>query len=160
MNDPDAVTAADIGRGPDSRLRRGRRGGGGQSHLAALAQAATRVPSGTGLDAWLPEGIPAHGFPDLEFRVTVRAGTLTVVVIDPSVRAPVSPGEALAIQSLAPTGDREALRMLARVERGDPRRGFELRGDDASELIAQAARPSRAPRALADAAPLGERRSR
>ncbi|MGZ3450132.1 MAG: DEAD/DEAH box helicase [Polyangiales bacterium] len=136
MNDPNAVTAADIGRGPDSaRLRRGRRGG--QSHLAALAQAATRVPSGTGLDAWLPEGIPAHGFPDLEFRVTVRAGTLTVVVIDPSVRAPVSPQEALAIQSLAPTGDREALRILARHERGDPRRGFELRGDDASDLISK-----------------------
>ena len=129
MNDPNAVTAADIGRGPDSRLRRGRRGGGGQSHLAALAQAATRVPSGTGLDAWLPEGIPVHGFPDLEFRVTVRAGTITVVVIDPSVRAPVSPGEALAIQSLAP-GDREALRILARFERGNPRRAVELRGDE------------------------------
>jgi superfamily II DNA or RNA helicase len=136
---PDAVTAADIGVGNDPRrLRRGRRGHGpqqGPSHLSALAQAATRAPSGTGLDAWLPEGIPAHGFPDLEFRLTVRPGTLHVVVIDPAMRAPVSPAEALAIQALAPTGDREALRILARQERGDPRRGFELRGEDAADLL-------------------------
>ncbi len=136
---PNQVTAADIGRnipgGGQGGVRRGRRGHGTVSHLAALAQAATRVPSGTGLDAWLPDGIPATGFPDLEFRVTVRSSTLNVTVIDPSVRAPVSPGEALAIQALAPTGDREALRILARHERGDPRRGFELRGEDAADLI-------------------------
>ncbi len=142
---PNAVTAADIGLRPDprgdevgrGRLRRGRRGQAGGSHLAALAQAASRVPTGTGLEAWLPEGIPAHGFPDLEFRVTVRSSNLQVVVIDPSVRAPVSPSEAMAIQALAPTGDREALRLLARHERGDPRRGFELRGEDAADLIAK-----------------------
>ncbi len=135
-HNPNQVTAADIGRGGhDQRTRRGRRGQPGPSHLAALAQAATRVPSGTSLDAWLPDGIPANGFPDLEFRITVRAGTLHVVVIDPSVRAPVSPVEALAIQALAPTGDREALRILARHDRGDPRRGLELRGEDAADLI-------------------------
>ncbi len=141
-----AVTAADIGLRNnrdgnypnEGRGRRGRRGHApAPSHLAALAHAATRVPSGTGLDAWLPEGIPGNGFPDLEFRVTIRGGTLSVVVIDPAVRAPVSPSEALAIQALAPTGDREALRILARHERGDPRRGFELRGDDASDLISK-----------------------
>ncbi|MBI2392218.1 MAG: SNF2 helicase associated domain-containing protein [Deltaproteobacteria bacterium] len=137
MSNPNQVTAADIGRHDARGVRRGRRGHGTVSHLAALAQAATRVPTGTGLDAWLPEGIPESGFPDLEFRITIRGSTLNVVVIDPSVRAPVSPAEALAIQALAPTGDREALRVLARHERGDPRRGLELRGEDASELIAK-----------------------
>lgn len=119
-------------------MRRGRRG-----HLPerphSTAPALPRFGGGgTGLDAWLPEDVGASGFPDLEFRVSVRPSALHVVVIDPSVRAPVLPSEALAQQANAPTGDREALRLLARMERGiDARRGFELRGEDAADLIAR-----------------------
>ncbi len=45
-----------------------------------------------GLDNWLPEGMPPAKFPDLEFRITIRASALH----DghewiPSVRAPGQP---------------------------------------------------------------------
>ena len=125
------------------RVRRGRRG----SHLPAPPQhvpqpaPVARLATGNGLDAWIPEGVPGNGFPDLEFRVTVRPTTLHVLVLDPHSmgggRAPVIPSESLAAQALAPTGDREALRLLARLERGDVRRGLELRGEDAADLIAR-----------------------
>jgi superfamily II DNA or RNA helicase len=105
--------------------------GGGGTNLSPAR--VSSVP--TGLEAWLPDDLPAHGFPDLEFRITVRASSLHVVVMDPALRAPVSPGEALATMAAAPTGDREALRLLARLERGDARRGLELRGEDAADLI-------------------------
>jgi superfamily II DNA or RNA helicase len=107
--------------------------GGGGTNLSPA-----RTPSApSGLEAWFPDDIPAHGFPDLEFRVTVRASSLHVVVMDPALRAPVSPTEALSTMAVAPNGDREALRLLARLERGDARRGLELRGEDAADLIAR-----------------------
>jgi superfamily II DNA or RNA helicase len=125
------------------RLRRGRRGSGHapppDARGAQPPAQRTFSGNGTGLDAWLPEGVPPHGFPDLEFRLTVRPTSLHVVTIDPAARAPVSPTEALAVQALAPTGDREALRLLARIERGDQRRGIELRGEDAADLLARLA---------------------
>jgi superfamily II DNA or RNA helicase len=118
------------------RVRRGRRSHapsstGAQAHATPMV----RTLGATGLEAWLPEDMPLHGFPDLEYRITVRPAALHVVVIDPTVRAPVIPSEALAAQAMAPTGDREALRLLARLERGDIRRGLELRGEDAADLI-------------------------
>ncbi len=119
------------------RVRRGRRplhtvhaGGGGTNLSPARALMAP-----TGLEAWLPDDVPAHGFAALEFRVSVRASSLHVVVMDPALRAPVSPAEALSNTASAPTGDREALRLLARLERGDARRGLALRGEDAADLI-------------------------
>ncbi len=89
-----------------------------------------------GLDNWLPEGMPPAKFHDLEFRVTVRPSALSVVTMDPVLRAPISPAEAIEAMALHPNDDRPALRILARHERGDVRRGVELRGEDAAELIA------------------------
>ncbi len=126
----------DSGDAGNRRIRRGRRG----NSLPAPPPSPTPArigAAGTGLDAWLPEDLPLHGFPDLEYRVTVRPSALHVVVIDPALRAPVIPSEALATQAMAPTGDREALRLLARLERGDIRRGLELRGEDAADLLAR-----------------------
>ncbi|MEO7094665.1 MAG: SWIM zinc finger family protein, partial [Polyangiales bacterium] len=120
------------------RVRRGRRShapAAGGGHAPPTAAPMVRTFGATGLEAWLPDDIPVHGFPDLEYRITVRPSALHVIVIDPTVRTPVIPSEALAAQAMAPTGDREALRLLARLERGDVRRGLELRGEDAADLI-------------------------
>ncbi|MFI5299967.1 MAG: SNF2-related protein [Polyangiales bacterium] len=117
-----------------SRFRRGRRVPPG----AADPRVAIKTIGGTGtmLDAWLPPDLPVNGYPDLEFRLSIRNGTLHVVLMDPALRAPVLASVALETQALAPTDDRPALRVLARHERGsDARRGTELRGEDAAELI-------------------------
>ena len=66
----------------------------------------------------------------------VRAGTLHVSLIDPDARAPLSATSLLQFQAQKPTADREALRVLARLENEGPRRvGIDVRGEDASELL-------------------------
>ncbi len=106
-------------------------------------QASTRVevPSPdaaarlTGLGAWLaPDG--ALKRMDLEYRVHVRAGGLTVTVLDFAARAPLLPSSALAWQALSPTPDRDALRILARFESGNSRHpAVDVRGEDAADLL-------------------------
>src|SRR6185503_7718327 len=67
----------------------------------------------TGIGAWLaPEGSVRRV--NLEFRVHVRQGGLTVTVLDVDARMPLLPSVALTWQALAPTGDRDALRLLSR----------------------------------------------
>jgi superfamily II DNA or RNA helicase len=89
----------------------------------------------TGLGAWLaPEGTVR--IQNLEFRVHVRQGGLTVTVLDTDARVPLLPGVALNWQALAPTPDRAALRVLARFESGNPRHpAVDIRGEDAAELL-------------------------
>ncbi len=89
----------------------------------------------TGIGAWLtPEG--ALRVLDLEFRVHVRQGGLTVTVLDTQARVPLLPSVALGWQALAPTPDRDALRVLARFESGNPRHpAVDIRGEDAAELL-------------------------
>jgi hypothetical protein len=89
----------------------------------------------TGIGAWLaPEGAVRRL--KLEFRVHVRQGGLTVTVLDTDARVPLLPSVALTWQSLAPTGDRNALRVLSRFESGNPRHpAVDIRGEDASELL-------------------------
>ncbi len=89
----------------------------------------------TGIGAWLtPEG--ALRVLDLEFRVHVRQGGLTVTVLDTDARLPLLPSAALGWQALAPTADREALRVLSRFESGNPRHpAVDIRGEDAAELL-------------------------
>jgi superfamily II DNA or RNA helicase len=68
--------------------------------------------------------------------VHVRQGGLTVTVLDVDARVPLLPSIALAWQALAPTGDRNALRVLSRFESGNPRHpAVDIRGEDASELL-------------------------
>jgi len=89
----------------------------------------------TGLGAWLA---PESGVRrvELEYRVHVRAGGLTITVLDLGARVPLLPSAALAWQALTPTADRDALRILARFESGNIRHpAVDVRGEDAAELL-------------------------
>jgi hypothetical protein len=90
----------------------------------------------TGIGAWLsPEGTASRGL-QLEFRVHVRQGGLTVTVLDVDNRRPLLPSDALGWQALTPTPDRAALRVLSRFESGNPRHpAVDIRGEDAAELL-------------------------
>jgi hypothetical protein len=89
----------------------------------------------TGIGAWLsPDG--TQRTLHLEFRVHVRQGGLTVTVLDIDNRTPLLPSVALNWQGVTPTQDRNALRVLARFESGNPRHpAVDIRGEDASELL-------------------------
>lgn len=105
------------------------------SHAAHAAPAADMSARPTGIGAWLaPDG--AQRTLHLEFRVHVRQGGLTVTVLDIDSRTPLLPSVALNWQSVVPTLDRNALRVLARFESGNPRHpAVDIRGEDASELL-------------------------
>ncbi|HTJ84013.1 MAG TPA: SNF2-related protein [Polyangiaceae bacterium] len=116
-------------------LAQGGHGGHGSAaaSLAAIPQDASA--KATGIGAWLPPE-SVTGPRKLEFRVHVRPGALTVTVLDAEARMPVLPSTALSWQSLFPTGDRNALRLLARLESGNPRHpAVDVRSEDVAELL-------------------------
>jgi superfamily II DNA or RNA helicase len=87
------------------------------------------------VDAWLPEPMPPVP-KQIEFRMGVKPGVLTITLLDPNARTPLLPSALLMAQDQSPTPDREAVRLLARFENEGPRRvGIEVRGEDASELL-------------------------
>src|SRR5690606_31765584 len=91
----------------------------------------------TGIGAWMPPPDPTRRL-DLEFRVHVRTGGLTVTVLDTEARVALLPSVALSWQAAAPTEDREALRILTRHESGNPRHpAVDVRGEDVAELLPQ-----------------------
>jgi superfamily II DNA or RNA helicase len=88
-----------------------------------------------GVEAWLPEPMPPAP-KTIEYRMQVRAGGLSISLLDPDARAPLSANALLQFQAQKPTADREALRVLARLENDGPRRvGIEVRGEDAADLL-------------------------
>jgi superfamily II DNA or RNA helicase len=100
-------------------------------------------PSGTGVDAWLPEPMPPAP-KQIEYRLQVRqlghgptpGGSLSITLVDPDARVPLLPSALLQAQDQHPTADRDAIRLLARFENQGPRRvGIDVRGEDASELL-------------------------
>jgi superfamily II DNA or RNA helicase len=104
----------------------------GAPSLAAVPDTTIRH---TGIGAWLPPPGAIKTL-HLEFRVHVRAGALTVTVLDTEARVPLLPSVALGWQALSPTPDRDALRVLARFESGNPRHpAVDIRGEDAAELL-------------------------
>ncbi|MFO0678917.1 MAG: SNF2-related protein [Polyangiaceae bacterium] len=129
----------------------GEGGGGGRRSKRARARAAKLAAQqagrpmagggsgggsgGTGVDAWLPEPMPP--FPkQVEYRLQVRPGALTVTLLDPNARTPLLPSALLTAYNEVPTADRDAVRLLARFENAGPRRvGIEVRGEDASDLL-------------------------
>jgi superfamily II DNA or RNA helicase len=107
----------------------------GSPVVMTAAPATDATARQTGIGAWLPpEGLTRPK--QVEFRLHVRPGALTVTVLDAEQRVPVLPSVALAWQSLYPTPDRDALRVLARFESGNPRHpAVDVRGEDVSELL-------------------------
>jgi len=109
------------GRGHD------RHGGGGSGQAGHASQ--------HGVDAWLPEPMPPAP-KTIEYRMQVRPSSLSVSLIDPDARTPLSATSLLQFQAQKPTADRDALRLLARLENDGPRRvGTEVRGEDAADLL-------------------------
>ncbi len=89
----------------------------------------------TGIGAWMAP-TDSKRLLQLEFRVHVRAGGLTVTVLDTDGRIPLLPTVALSWQAQSPTHDREALRLLSRHESGNPRHpAVDVRGEDVAELL-------------------------
>ena len=89
----------------------------------------------TGVDAWVSEPMPPAP-KTIEYRMQVRPGALTVSLLDPDARMPLSATALLQFQAQRPTADRDALRVLARHETDGQRRvGIEVRGEDAADLL-------------------------
>jgi len=102
------------------------------------------APSGSGVDAWLPDPMPPAP-KHIEYRLHVKpvsqgsgsgGGALTITLLDPEARVPLLPSTLLVGQDQRPTADRDAVRLLARFENQGPRRvGIDVRGEDASDLL-------------------------
>jgi superfamily II DNA or RNA helicase len=134
-----AVTPQTAHAGGESKRARRRRA---RLNAAAAAGVAPHLvvdhdmPAGqTGIQAWLsPNG--QHGSHNVELRVHVRQGALTVTVLDADARVAVLPSVALTWQAAYPTEDRDALRLLARFESGNPRHpAVDVRTEDVAELL-------------------------
>jgi superfamily II DNA or RNA helicase len=124
---------------PSRRRERRRRAQGGAQPVVVTSRAdlpaAENGARTTGLGAWLAaEG--ALKRVELEYRVHVRAGGLTITVLDLAARVPLLPSTALTWQAVAPTADRDVLRALARFESGNARHpAVDVRGEDAADLL-------------------------
>ena len=128
--------------------RRAKRRAARANKLAALSPRGAALTVGedsrrggtvaTGAAAWLPEPLPPLP-KKLEYRVQLRLSgpaSLIVTPFDPDARAAIQASSLLPMLAQTPTPDRDAIRMLARLEaesRG--RAGIEVRGEDASELL-------------------------
>jgi hypothetical protein len=66
-------------------------------------------PNAHGVDAWVPEPMPPAP-KTIEYRMQVRGGALTISLLDPDARMPLSATALLAHQAQKPTADRDALR--------------------------------------------------
>ena len=136
---PNGVSAYAVplpeGGGGGRRGRRARARALKQAQMAAHGLLARQGTEGKqGVEAWLADPMPPQ--PKIEYRIEARQTSLAVRVIDPEARTPLLPSALLVPQSQAPTADREALRLLARLESEQPRRvGIEVRGEDACDLL-------------------------
>jgi len=129
-------TAHAGGESKRARRRRARLNAAAAARVSPHMVADTDATAGqTGINAWLPpEGIQQGH--NVEMRVHVRQGALTVTVLDADARVAVLPSVALTWQALFPTVDRGALRVLARFESGNPRHpAVDVRGEDVAELL-------------------------
>jgi superfamily II DNA or RNA helicase len=89
----------------------------------------------SGLDAWLPEGEIMRPC-EFEYRVIVRAASITVTPVLTGTRNAVPINETLGGFNTVPVSERTLLRTLARhAPRGMPATA-ELRGEDAAEVLA------------------------
>jgi superfamily II DNA or RNA helicase len=100
-----------------------------------LARRGGAVQRGGLLDAWLPPGdLPKPS--EFEYRLTVRAASITVTPVLAGTRTAVPIADALAGFTTVPATERRLFRSLARhAPRGTPAIA-ELRGEDAAEALA------------------------
>ncbi|MCW5816486.1 MAG: SNF2 helicase associated domain-containing protein, partial [Labilithrix sp.] len=125
-----AAQRAGLVPGPPSH---GGGGGGGRPGYSVEGGGGGRFSNG--VDAWIAEAMPPAP-KQIEYRMQVRPSMLTVSILDPDARMPLSATALLAFQAQRPTADRDALRILARHEEGGQRRvGIEVRGEDAADLL-------------------------
>jgi superfamily II DNA or RNA helicase len=132
-----AANAATRDSKPSRRRERRRRAQGQQIGTTSTVEAPSAEPSArsTGIEAWLSPDSATRRL-NLEYRVHVRSGGLTVTVLDLDARQPLLPSAALNWQALSPTKDRDALRLLSRFESGNPRHpAVDVRGEDVADLL-------------------------
>ncbi len=86
------------------------------------------------LDAWLPRGSASRSY-DFEYRLVVRAASITITPVLAGSRSAVPMGDALSTFNMVSNRDRSLVRTLARfATRGQPATS-ELRGEDAAEVL-------------------------
>ncbi|MFO0667079.1 MAG: SNF2-related protein [Polyangiaceae bacterium] len=133
---PSGGAAANAGGGgPVALGRRARRRLARQAKIAQTMGLPRPGVASTGIDAWVPEAAPVAP-KNLEYRMQVRAGAIFVSIVEPESRAQLSAAALLGAQAYSPSADRNAIRLLARLETDAHRRGgIEVRGEDASDLL-------------------------
>ncbi len=134
---------ASLGGGSSRRARRrarklaAQRGGGGGPGMGPSLRSPgyDRIGPATGVDAWVSEPMPPAP-KTIEYRMQVRPNALSVSLLDPDARMPLSASALLGFQAQRPTADRDALRLLARLESEGARRvGIDVRAEDAADLL-------------------------
>lgn len=93
-----------------------------------------RGQSRASLDTWMPEGeIPRPM--DFEYRLTVRAASITVTPVLAGTLSAVPIADALSGFSTVPSSERSLLRALSRHAPRNAPATAELRGEDAAEVL-------------------------
>lgn len=87
-----------------------------------------------GLDAWLPEGDMGRPV-DFEYRLTVRAASITVTPVVAGTMSAIPIAEALSGFNTVPFSERTLLRALSRYAPRNSSATAELRGEDAAEVL-------------------------
>ena len=87
-----------------------------------------------GLDAWLPTGENTRAC-EFEYRLTVRAASITVTPVLAGTRSAVPISDALGGFNTVPAADRTLFRTLARHAPRSTPATAELRGEDAAEVL-------------------------
>src|SRR5690606_2926780 len=86
------------------------------------------------LDAWLPPGEMTKPC-EFEYRLTVRAASITVTPVLAGTRSAVPIVETLSAFNAVPTSERPIFRALARHAPRGTSATAELRGEDAAEML-------------------------
>jgi superfamily II DNA or RNA helicase len=86
------------------------------------------------LDTWLPSDALPKPY-DFEYRLGVRAASITVTPVLAGSRTAVPVGEALTSFNMIPTAERPLMRALARNTTRSQQTTAEIRGEDAAEVL-------------------------
>jgi superfamily II DNA or RNA helicase len=112
---------------------------GGSVELLSVRELGLQARRGTAqrgglLDAWLPAGELPKAC-EFEYRLTVRAASITVTPVLAGTRSAVPVADALSGFNTVPISDRALFRALARHAPRSTPATAELRGEDAAEVL-------------------------